>query len=147
MCVNNLYKRRFHATADVIQDKLTNSFVNNNPIFTWWRQQIDTFFPLLAICVENSPVPGELPAQRPVTRSFDVFFDLCLNKRPSKQSWGCRLETPLGSLCRHYGISQEICTRFCYALFCCGYGIVQNEFTWSIYPYSSVLLCWHWGNG
>ena len=23
--------------------------------------------------------PGELPAQRPVTRSFDVFFDLCLN--------------------------------------------------------------------
>ena len=25
----------------------------------------------------NSPVPGEFPAQRPVTRSFDVFFDLC----------------------------------------------------------------------
>ena len=29
----------------------------------------------------NSPVPGEFPAQRPVTRSFDVFFDLRLNKR------------------------------------------------------------------
>ena len=26
--------------------------------------------------------------QRPVTRSFDVFFDLRLNKRLSKQSWG-----------------------------------------------------------
>ena len=25
--------------------------------------------------------PGEFPAQKPVTRSFDVFFDLCLNKR------------------------------------------------------------------
>ena len=30
--------------------------------------------------------PGEFPTQRPVTRSFDVFFDLCLNKRLSKQS-------------------------------------------------------------
>ena len=32
--------------------------------------------------------PGWIPAQRPVTRSFDVFFDLRLNKRLSKQSWG-----------------------------------------------------------
>ena len=29
--------------------------------------------------------PGEFPAQRPVTRSFDVFFDLGLHKRLSKQ--------------------------------------------------------------
>ena len=28
--------------------------------------------------------PGEFPTQRPVTRSFDVFFDLRLNKRLSK---------------------------------------------------------------
>ena len=45
-----------------------------------------------------------------------------------------------------YSISQEICTRFCCALLCCGYVIVHNELTWSIYPYSSGLLCWHWGN-
>ena len=45
-----------------------------------------------------------------------------------------------------YSISQEICTRFCCALLCCGYAIVHNEFTWSIYPYSSGLLCWNWGN-
>ena len=32
--------------------------------------------------------PGEFPAQRPVTRSFDVFFDLRPNKRLSKQPWG-----------------------------------------------------------
>ena len=37
--------------------------------------------------------PGEFPAQRPVTRSFDVFFDLRLNTRPSKQSWGWWFET------------------------------------------------------
>ena len=28
-----------------------------------------------------------------------------------------------------YSISQEICTRFCCALLCCGYAIVNNEFT------------------
>ena len=32
--------------------------------------------------------PGEFPTQRPVTRSFDVFFDLRLNKRLSRQPWG-----------------------------------------------------------
>ena len=48
--------------------------------------QMETFSALLAICAGNSPVPGEYPAQRPVTRSFDVFFDLRLNKPLSKQS-------------------------------------------------------------
>ena len=37
---------------------------------------MEKFSALLAICVENSPVTGEFPAQRPVTRSFDIFFDL-----------------------------------------------------------------------
>ena len=45
---------------------------------------METFSALMAICVGNSPVTGEFPAQRPVTRSFDVFFDLRLNKRLSK---------------------------------------------------------------
>ena len=39
--------------------------------------------PLLAICAGNSPVPGELSAQKPVTLSFGVSFDLRLNKRLS----------------------------------------------------------------
>ena len=45
---------------------------------------METFSALLAMCAGNSPVPGEFPAHRPVTRSFDVLFDLCLNKRLSK---------------------------------------------------------------
>ena len=45
---------------------------------------METFSVLLAICTGNSPVSGEFPAQRPVTRNFDVFFDLRLNKRLSK---------------------------------------------------------------
>ena len=60
---------------------------------TWWRHQMETFSALLALCAGNSPVPGEFPAQRPVTRSFDVFFDLCLHKRLSKQTWGWWFET------------------------------------------------------
>ena len=53
---------------------------------TWWRHQMETFSALLALCAGNSPVTGEFPSQRPVTQSFDVFFDLRLNKRLSKQS-------------------------------------------------------------
>ena len=49
----------------------------------WWRHQIETFSALLAICAGNSPVFSEFPTQRPVTRSFDIFFDLRLNKRLS----------------------------------------------------------------
>ena len=45
--------------------------------------------------------PGESPTQRPVTRSFDVFFDLRLNKRLCKQPWGWWFETPSWSLWRH----------------------------------------------
>ena len=62
---------------------------------------------LLAICAGNSPVTGEFPAQRPVTRSFD-FFNLRLNKRLSKQSWGLWFETPSGPLWRHYNASLSI---------------------------------------
>ena len=45
--------------------------------------------------------PGEFPAQRPVTRSFDVFFDLHPNKRLSKQWWGWWFETQSCRSWRH----------------------------------------------
>ena len=44
--------------------------------------------------------PCEFPAQRPVTQSFDVFFDLRLNIRLSKHTWGWWFETPPWSLWR-----------------------------------------------
>ena len=44
---------------------------------SWWRHQMETFSALLAISAGNSSVTGEFPAQRPVTRSFDVFFVIC----------------------------------------------------------------------
>ena len=56
---------------------------------------METFSALLVICAGNSPVTGEFPAQRPVTQSFYIFFDLRLNKRLSKQSQA-------GDLRRHH---------------------------------------------
>ena len=47
-------------------------------------------------------VPGEFPAQSPVARSFDVFFDLYPNKRLSKQWWGWWFETPSRPLWHHH---------------------------------------------
>ena len=73
-------------------------------ITSWWRHQMEIFSALLALCAGNSPVTGEFPAQRPVTRSFHVFFDLRLNKRLSKHSWGWWFETPSRSLWLHCNV-------------------------------------------
>ena len=55
---------------------------------------------LLALCRGNSPVTGGFRSQRPVTRSFDVFCDLRLNKLLSKLSRRSWFETPSRSLWR-----------------------------------------------
>ena len=68
---------------------------------SWWRHQMETFSALLAICPGYSPVPGEFPTQRPMTRSFDVYFDLRPNKRLSKRSLGWWFETLSPPLWRH----------------------------------------------
>ena len=62
---------------------------------------METFSALLAFCAGNSPVSGEFPAQRPVTRSFDIFFDMHLIKRLSKHSRGRWFETLSRPLWRH----------------------------------------------
>ena len=62
---------------------------------------METFSALLALCAENSQVTSEFPAQGPVTRSLDVFFDLRLNKHLSKQSWGRWFGKPSCSLWRY----------------------------------------------
>ena len=59
---------------------------------------------LLALCGGNSPVTGEFPAQRPVTRNFDVFFDLRPDKQLSKHLRGWWFETPSGSFWRHRNV-------------------------------------------
>ena len=101
---------------------------------TWWRNQMETFSALLALCAGNSPVAGEIPSQSPVTRSFDVFFDLRPNKQLNKQSWGWWFETSSRPLWRHlnefHGCRCPDCLPLNVVL-CWGHGISDQ--------YGSVL--------
>ena len=71
----------------------------NLPLNKWKR------FPrywLFGSLTGNSPVTGEFPLHMPVTRSFDVFFDLRFNKRLIKQSKRRWFEIPSHSLWLHF---------------------------------------------
>ena len=72
----------------------------------WWRHQMETISALLAFCVGNSPVTGEFPIQRPVTQSFDVFFDMHLNEQLSKQlpCWWFKTGLLCGEFTSHWWI-------------------------------------------
>ena len=54
----------------------------------------------------DSPVTGEFPSQRPVTRSFNVFFDLHTNKWLSKQLRRWWSEMASRSSWRHCNVSH-----------------------------------------
>ena len=68
---------------------------------------METFSALLALCVGNSSVTDEFPSQKEVMRSFDVCFDLRLNKGFGKRSRRRWLETPSRSLRRHFNLSRS----------------------------------------
>ena len=108
----------------------------------WWRHQMETFSALLAICAGNSPVPGEFPAQKPVTRSFGVFFDLRLIKRLRKQSWGWWFETLPRPLWRH---SNELHGPVYLSIFPleCGHMRARaSQFTVILIAYPTVCKVW-----
>ena len=67
---------------------------------------METFSALLALCVGNSPVTGEFPSKRSVTRSFEVFFDLRLSKWLSIQPGRRWFKTPWSTFWRHCNISE-----------------------------------------
>ena len=83
---------------------LTIAFNSWIEIKTRWRHQMETFSALLVLCEGNSPVTGEFPSQRSVSRSFDIFFDL--NNRLRKQWRRWWFETPSRSLWRHCNESK-----------------------------------------
>ena len=88
---------------------------------SWWRHQMETFSALLAICAENSPVPGEFPAQRPVTRSFDVYFDLRPNKglsdlRRNRAHYDVIVMNNLRSFWPKPAFQKNFVCAFCYDL-------------------------------
>ena len=65
---------------------------------------METFSALLVLCEGNPPVTDGFPSQRPLTRSFDVFFDLSLNKRLSWRPRWRWFETPSRSLWCHCNV-------------------------------------------
>ena len=74
----------WHRTGDKKNITGTNNSIhhmrwNKQDISLLWRHQVEIFSAFLAICGENSPVTDEFASLSPVTGSFDVFFDLCLN--------------------------------------------------------------------
>ena len=94
---------------------------------------METFSALLAICAENSPVPGDFPAQRPVTRSFDVFFDLRLNKRLSNNG-------EAGDL-RRYRIHYDVTVMMVLILFRQEFRCMDWSVCWSnaVWPLGDVI--------
>ena len=72
------------------------------------------------LCGEFTGPHGEFPAQGPLTRSLNVFFDLGLNKWLSKQSWGLWFETLLCPLWRHCNsLSFHLSGPLCQSVFFC----------------------------
>ena len=71
------------------------------PFTSWWHHQMEEFSRF------TGPLCGDFTGARwiPLTKasdpSFDVLFDLCLNKRLSKVSWGWWFETLSCPLWRH----------------------------------------------
>ena len=60
----------------------------------WCHHQMEPFSALLALCGRIPLVTGAFPSQRPMTWSYNVIFDLLLDKQLSKQSKRRRYETP-----------------------------------------------------
>ena len=94
-----------HRIHPLIHHTLHDNNIQSLKLYVMTSSNGNFFRVILALCAGNSPVTGEYPAQRPVTRSSDV--DLRLNKRLSKQSWCCWLETPSRSLWRQCNVSQS----------------------------------------
>ena len=118
-CLPNSFGRELFIKIHFYGGALTSHFTENHsspisihvfPVFMMTSSN-GNMFRVTGLCAGNSPVTagnspviGEFPSHRPVTRSFDVFFDLRLNKRLSKQSRRRWFETPSHSLWRHCNV-------------------------------------------
>ena len=111
--------------------------------FPWWRYQMETFSASLALCVGNSTVTSDFPSQRPVTRSFHVFFDLCLNKRLSKQSGRRWFETPSRSLWRHSNGDGLVVTVASFVPRHTFARATTAQLLWHVQNCDLVVTCWY----
>ena len=107
---SNLWENYFYSSDLIMIQWTSQAMISTvctykNLLRSFMRShQMETFSALLALCVRNSPVTDEFPSQKPVTQSFDVFFDLRLNKWLSKQSWGRWFQMPPHPLWRYCNV-------------------------------------------
>ena len=80
---------------------------------------METLSALLALCAGNSPVTGEFSTQRPVTRFFDVFFDLRLNN-----AW---VTTPKAGYLRRHRAHSDVIVMFQAHLFIIQHAHLNND--------------------
>ena len=113
----------------------------HTPVSSWWRHQMETFFALRIPCEGNSPVTGEFPSQRPVMRSFDIFFDLLLIKQWSKQSRRRWFETPSRSLRRHCNASANYRFLHVTEIVLCVCILVSALYFW-IFSQTNIYIFW-----
>ena len=106
-----------------------------------WKQRMTTssngnIFRVTGHLCGEFTVTGEFPAQRPVMRGFDVFFDMRPYKRLSKQWWGWWFETPSCPLWRQ-------CNGLCYFNLCRAELILENlYFRKLVFSVNSPLEKW-----
>ena len=114
-CIKNCNATISYAASDENSVTMTLSFQYSNghdsTLFRLWIAKDSSqlmmtssnrnISALLSLCAGNPPVTGDFLAQRPMTRSFDIFFDLRLNKRLTKQTWGGWFEMSTHPLWRH----------------------------------------------
>ena len=113
-CHSNVAINRKHA---VLNQLLQWNLPSNN--HSLWRHQMETFSALLALCVENPSVTSGFPTQRPVTGSFDAFFDLRLN--------GCISNRDAGDLRRHRAY-YDVSVMYWYTyIYVCDVNIVHTN--------------------
>ena len=123
-CNKELYKRRFAYQGSTLWTEPRHIISMGSPTGSprCMMSSNGNIFRVTGHLCGNSPVTGEFPTQRPVTRSLDVFFDLHLNKRLGKQSWDWWFETPSRPLWRQCNGGQRLQHQLaCEKLYCiCG---------------------------
>ena len=88
----------------------------NENIIARWRHRMETFSSLPTLCEGKPLLTGEILSQRPVTRSFDVFFDQRLKNQLSKQSRRRWFATPSRSLWRRCNGSVNLSIKLLYEI-------------------------------
>ena len=130
-----LYKP-FHHCPNTAQHKICRALLcfgtcvsthTTRSIMTSWNGNI-----FRVTCEGTSPVTGDFTPQRPVTRSFGVFFDRHLNKRLNKQSWGWWFETHRA----HYDATVMVSSSV----------VTEMSFRWNFHHWLHRKLSKGWWN-